>query len=79
MTKMTKTEKPATTHTVRNVVAGVVVGGLATGAAVVAAPIVLPVLGLGALGVGATALVGALPWAGAAVGGWLGYRHEAKK
>lgn len=50
--------------------------GIATGAiagAVViaaAAPVVLPLIGLGAVG---TAVFAAVPWAGAAIGGWLGH------
>lgn len=53
---------------------GVVIGGLAAGAAVVAAPLILPALGLAAVGATGVALLGAIPWAGAAIGGWMGYK-----
>ena len=59
-----------------NIVKGVAVGGLATVAVVAAAPVLLPLVGLGAV---ATAVVGvgtALPWAGAAIGGWFGYNKK---
>lgn len=62
------------THTV----AGAVIGGIVAGAAVAAAPILLPALGLAALGTTAVALVGAVPWLGAGVGGWLGYQNGKK-
>lgn len=59
------------THTVT----GAVIGGLVGVAAVAAAPILLPALGLATLGAAGTALVGALPWVPAAVGGYLGYKN----
>lgn len=59
-------------------VKGAVIGGLATGAAVALAPVLLPAIGLGALGAALAASVGAVPWIGAGVGGWLGY-NSAKQ
>lgn len=58
------------THTA----AGAIIGGLAGVAAVAAAPLILPGLGLAALGATGLALVGALPWVPAAIGGYIGYK-----
>lgn len=54
---------------------GAIVGGLAGVAVVAAAPIILPGLGLAALGATGLALMGALPWVPAAVGGYIGYKQ----
>ena len=59
------------THTV----VGAVIGAVAVGAAVAAAPVVLPALGLAALGTTAVAVVGGIPWLGAAIGGYFGYKN----
>ena len=56
------------------VVKGAVVGGLLTGAALVLAPVALPLIGLGAVVGTLVGVAGVAPWAGAAVGGWLGYK-----
>jgi len=58
---------------------GAIIGGLAAGAAVVAAPVLLPAIGLGALGVAGVTLLNGLPWAGAAIGGYLGYKNGKSK
>lgn len=54
--------------------AGAVLGGLAGVVAIAAAPIILPGIGLAALGATGLALVGALPWVPAAIGGYIGYK-----
>jgi sorbitol-specific phosphotransferase system component IIBC len=59
-----------------NVLKGVAVGGLATVAVVAAAPVLLPIIGLGAAGAAIVGVGTALPWIGAAVGGWLGYNKK---
>lgn len=71
--------EPAGVDHVSNTVTGVIVGGLAATAVVIAAPILLPALGLAALGTSTVALIGGLPWAGAAIGGWMGWNKAAAK
>ena len=66
--------EPAGVDHVSNTVTGVIVGGLAATAVVIAAPILLP-----ALGTSTVALIGGLPWAGAAIGGWMGWNKAAAK
>lgn len=60
----------------KNVIKGVAVGGLGTAAAVALAPIVLPAVGLGAAAAALGAGAAAVPWLGAAVGGYLGYNKS---
>ena len=62
---------PTTTQHVVSVATGVIVGGLAAAVAVAAAPVILPAIGLAAVATGVVTLGGALPWLGAAVGGYL--------
>jgi threonine/homoserine/homoserine lactone efflux protein len=64
-------------HVVK-VAEGAVIGGLATGVVVVAAPLVLPALGLAALATTVAGVGTALPWLGAAVGGWMGHNAAEK-
>lgn len=69
------TKQPDPVSVGSHAVTGAVIGGLAGVAVVAAAPILLPAIGLTALGATGAALVGALPWVPAAIGGWIGYKQ----
>lgn len=57
------------------VVKGVIIGGVGLAAAVAAAPVLLPLVGLTAVGTAIAGTGAALPWLGAAVGGWWKYKQ----
>ena len=71
--------KVASTEHVKDVAVGVVAGAAVAAGAVALAPVVLPAVGLTAVASTVVAAGAAVPWLGAAVGGWMGWSRAESK
>jgi len=71
--------KVASTEHVKDVAVGVVVGAVVAAGAVALAPVVLPAVGLTAAAGVVAGAGAAVPWLGAALGGWLGWSKAEGK
>lgn len=71
--------KVASTEHVKDVAVGVVAGAAVAAGAVALAPVVLPAVGLAAVSGVVVGAAAAVPWLGAAVGGWMGWNAAESK
>ena len=71
--------KIASTEHVKDVAVGVVAGAALAAGAVALAPVVLPAVGLAAVSSVVVASGAAVPWLGAALGGWAGWSAAESK
>ena len=76
---MAEEMKVASTEHVKDTAVGVVVGAAVAAGAVALAPVVLPAVGLAGVATVVTGAGAAVPWLGAAVGGWMGWSKAEGK